>query len=450
MGEKHNELKELSKDQNDLLKQEKSSGEEFLRSAAYTAVQMPYEGVSQVANKIAGSTILPETEITRPEPAQPGSSRWLAQTAGTAVGALPWFMAIGKGVQLGANPFVTKLEGNAARLAGWKMSSTALATGEAALIGGIYSGVLQPSHDLNNFWADRATNATIGAATLGSFGYGMSKFDLPDSASRLSRMGAATVSGLGAGFVGAESASLLKENRIATASELKTSMMTYGLIATALGAAGRPEALAKPKQIARNAETAYEISENPAQMNARSFNKQLSESHKLIDSGKTTEAASSLELLSNGLKSSSVKNAATADGFMEVGTAFRRLGQEYTPQARSSFQDAMDIYHNGGARAQAADAAHRLSTLEEGAGNYAKAADLLNTSLNMKSDAAGVGLLNRAEMAEFRQTQTKLYDKLEHLYRKAGNNELADKVRESRPLPEAPIDYHRIPKEEKK
>jgi hypothetical protein len=222
------------------------------------------------------------------------------------------------------------------------------------------------------------------------------------------------------------------------------------MFGAAMAAAGAPEFLTKPSELARAAEPLRNLSENaPGIINTGSFNRLIAESHKLIDSGNSTEAASTLDNLNSGLKTQALKNATTADGYMELGTAFRRLGRSYDSQARSSFEEAMGIYQNGGARAQAADAAQRLAMLEESAGNYGKAAEWLNTSLNIKADAAGKGLLNRAEAAEFKQSQTQLYDKLEHLYRKAGSDELAEKVKQSRPLPEAPIDYQRLPREQK-
>jgi hypothetical protein len=278
----------------------------------------------------------------------------------------------------------------------------------------------------------------------------MSKFNL-DSASHLTRMGAGGLLGTVAGFVNAESNALLKERRLATDSEISMSMLNYGIVGTAMVGLAKPETIARAEQVARNVESVEAVKgfEN-APLKVAEFNKLLAESHKMIDSGKSAEAGTTLDNLSTGLGARSLKNAVTADEYMQLGSAFRRLGNDYTTQARSSFNEAMDIYQNGGARAQAADAAHRLSMLEESSGNYGKAADWLDSSLRMKADAAGKGLLNRAEAAEFRQTQNGLYDKLENLYRKAGNEELADKVQQSRPAPEAPVDYHRVPGADKK
>lgn len=456
MGTEKNDEIKLTTDHPELLKKESSTSDEVLRSVAYTGVQLPYDGVSQLVNKLSDSRILPETSFaSKPDATEFGSAKWTAQMTGSAIGAIPWLLGIGKGVQTAGNPFLRRLEGESIQFAGIKTSTTALSTAESALTGAIYEGTFKPVSDQNNFWAERAKNAGIGAMTLGSFTYGFNKlspsqFPLEASMSdkfvaMMTRARIAGTAGLGAGFINSESTALLKENRLATGSEIGKAMLSYGLMSSAIAMAGKPEVLANPKQIASSKEFVKPIESfkyaDPV-LQTPGFARLIAESRDLIRTGSSAEAITKLDAAGKLLEAKPAQ-AATADGLMELGSEYMRLGGEHLPNARGAYEQAVSIYQAKNSPV-AAEAAIKLSVLEEGAGNTLKAAYWLDTSLKIKTELAASNKLTSAEAVEFRDSQSKQYDKLEDLYRRSGQNELADKVKATRPMPEPARDYRRI------
>jgi hypothetical protein len=131
---------------------------EALHSAAYSAIQAPLKGATQLVDKALGTSIAPHVDLVdAPKPAEFGSGAWHAQQIGGAVGMIAPFMAVNKGV----GGFV-KTEGAVAETMALRSQVT-----QAALAGGVYEGVFRPVEDNEgNFWGARFRHATVGAATF--------------------------------------------------------------------------------------------------------------------------------------------------------------------------------------------------------------------------------------------------------------------------------------------
>jgi len=131
--------------------------EEFGRSAAFSGVQAPIDGMSQLANKVAGSKIIPDFQIiSAPMQAEFGSTNWHAQQIGGAVGMLAPFLAVNKGVGAFMKP------ASAAEAMSLRFKIT-----QAAASGFFYDGVMRSVPDEErNFWLARLKHASVGAATF--------------------------------------------------------------------------------------------------------------------------------------------------------------------------------------------------------------------------------------------------------------------------------------------
>src|ERR1700722_6471144 len=75
-----------------------NAAEDFVRSIAYSAVQEPISGLTQIADGLLNTNLLPKVQfIAKAEAAPFGSLDWHAQQVGSAVGMLLPFMLVGKG-----------------------------------------------------------------------------------------------------------------------------------------------------------------------------------------------------------------------------------------------------------------------------------------------------------------------------------------------------------------
>ncbi len=219
---------------------------DFVHSAAYSAVQEPISGLTQIADAVFHTKLLPEVQlISAPEQTQFGSANWHAQQIGGAVGMLLPFLVVGKGVKglMGAS---------AASEAGLLSQRTmiGLTVKEAALTGFTYDALLKPSEyqpgSLTSFLGSRALNGATGAATftaLSLAGLGINGLAETKVAQQL-RIGsflkneavAGVLSGVPAGAVSAELHALQAGRPVPTLQDLGQSVYSFSMVGGFLGA----------------------------------------------------------------------------------------------------------------------------------------------------------------------------------------------------------------------
>ncbi|MBS1956340.1 MAG: hypothetical protein JST89_19290 [Cyanobacteria bacterium SZAS-4] len=219
---------------------------DFLHSAAYSAVQEPINGITQIADAVFHTKLLPQVQfISAPEQTQFGSANWHAQQVGGAVGMLLPFLAVGKGVR--------GLTGSASAAEAGLLSQPSmigLTVKEAALTGFTYDALLKPSEykegSLASFLGSRALNGATGAATftalslsgIGLNGLAETKFaqQMKVSSFLKNEAVAGVLSGIPAGAVSAELHALQTGKPVPSWQDLGQSVYGFSMVGGFLGA----------------------------------------------------------------------------------------------------------------------------------------------------------------------------------------------------------------------
>lgn len=226
---------------------------DFFRSAAYTGLQAPVDGLTQIADRVTGSN-LQETfhKIDPPKPGEFLSGRWLVQQAGSAVGVLPWFIALHKGtsVALGRTSLVPNavrmMEAGEALSARQAMTVHGFRAVESGVAGLVYGGLLTPSKPGEDLLASRMRHATSSALTFSTLslasggmrvGGEMLATRSPLAAGVLKNEAAVgLLSGVPAGLMSANSESLLAGKGLASLDENGKAVISFGLLGFGFGA----------------------------------------------------------------------------------------------------------------------------------------------------------------------------------------------------------------------
>lgn len=234
---------------------------EGAHSALYSAVQSPLDGVTQMADRVFDTSLLPSVQLVEPpRQSEFGSAEWHAQQVGGAVGmVLPYMVAV-KATRAAFAEAGVKTE---ARLGVGNVSllskSGGVAVAEGATSGCLYEffgRASDPTHG-DSFWASRAKHAIGGALTFGTLSAATvgikslaSAFASPtvESLAKTAgeivvskgrtvagNVGTAALAGIPAGVVSAESESLLSKGQHASVKELAESAYTMGVVGGALG-----------------------------------------------------------------------------------------------------------------------------------------------------------------------------------------------------------------------
>lgn len=219
---------------------------DFLYSAAYAGLQTPASGVGQLIDKVAGTNIEQNVHfMAAPTEAKFGSANWHAQQFGGGVGMIAPFLVAAAGTRWGLGKVGLAAEGSgllgASQIAN---NAKSLAVLEGAASGFVFDFATRPVQDgEGNFWAARLKHGVTGAATFGtltastiglrSLG-GSAAAEMAGARKVLTNIGIGTASGLPAGFVAAESQSLLTHGKFASAEEVGKSMYTMGFVGGAL------------------------------------------------------------------------------------------------------------------------------------------------------------------------------------------------------------------------
>jgi predicted acylesterase/phospholipase RssA len=244
---------------------------QFLRSAAYSGAESPVRAIAQIADHCTGAHTDAAVQsgfkaigVEQPRPAEFGSSRWMAQQVGGAVGMMVPFLALRAGVKQGAAGIFGN-EALAGSLEAGTQSLAKTAMREAALSGAtglVYGSIFSPSNDANvgkssfigdrlkNGLADGATFAVMSAASpyvskgLDSTAAALEKSTLLPAAAGTA-LGATLrfplvsgmISGIPSGLIAAESNALKDGRLLATGQEMKEAVASMSVVGGAMGTA---------------------------------------------------------------------------------------------------------------------------------------------------------------------------------------------------------------------
>lgn len=251
MSEK--QLPSLTRD--DLLVQEKSASQKllenpFVNAAAHTLVQTPVDAIAQVVDKTTGSNVLPGLRlIPEARKADFGSSDWVQQQVGGAIGALPYLLVLHQTSRAALSNTMLSADTRLMLNAGVKLGSTGmkelakLELASAGITGATYGGLLTPLRPeetltTSGFLGAKLRNAAVGGGTFMTLSASMlgSKYLAEGMNPGLmktilkSNVGAGVLSGLPAGFVNAQSDSLLRGNGLASIKDTSEAMLGFSLI----------------------------------------------------------------------------------------------------------------------------------------------------------------------------------------------------------------------------
>jgi hypothetical protein len=230
-------------------------GKSFMR---YSIVE-PLNGVTQLLNHLTGSELLPKIDMHEPETAA-GSKEWFAQTIGGGAGYLIPFLALeALTARAGKLPAFVSLRQFADHIPVARsfmgmtgFSPTAAAGAKLVMDAGIYGFALTPVRDeKNNFWQQRAVNSLSSSICFGtqfamahSTMAGLEKLgsrymNLAPAANPLvGSIGKHLLSDLSgataAGFVGAQTHSLLASGKFADAEQLENAISRFAVTSAAL------------------------------------------------------------------------------------------------------------------------------------------------------------------------------------------------------------------------
>ncbi len=256
---------------------------EGAHSALYSAIQSPLDGVTQMADRVLNTSIMPSVQlIEAPTQSEFGSATWHAQQVGGAVGMILPYMAAAK-VTHGAFAEAGLKAESAMGMGNMSLLSKggAIAVAEGATSGFLYEFAGRASDPQADFWSSRLKHGAVGGLTFGTLSAGTigikslasslanptvesiaataSEIAANKSKSVAANMGVAGLAGVPAGVISAESESLLSKGRFASAKELAESAYTMAFVGGALG--GVHGLAGKDKVRAREIEDSREVNE---------------------------------------------------------------------------------------------------------------------------------------------------------------------------------------------
>lgn len=214
---------------------------EFCRSAIHAGVQTPVNGVVQLADKVAGSDVLPKVQFIDPcEPAEFLTGRWHVQQIGAMFGTASNMLALSKAVGFTGNALFGSIENSAAN-----QSRLALrAIEEAVGTGFVHNALFKPvASTEGDFYHARLKNGLIGAGTyaaltassLGIKYLGHERNDMLGSFMR-SEVGSTILSGIPGGVFHAELKSIADGKGLADRKSVGEAVYSFSVLGGAWAA----------------------------------------------------------------------------------------------------------------------------------------------------------------------------------------------------------------------
>lgn len=225
--------------------------QEFWQSLKYTAIQQPYDGISQAVNHFGGN-IAKRNLVDAPDVAEVGSSQWIAQQAGSGVAKLGGVLLMHRGMSFAGAAIGARTASTVAL--GESLATGRVTVGSLASAGGLYEGLVTKSGE--NFWTDRLANAGIGGTSMYIMGktqlgiQGLSSIKsmashLPEGLSgtvgrQLMNGASGFLAGAAGGAFSAETSSLFKHGKFASTSELAEKTFSSAVMGGVFGTVTRP------------------------------------------------------------------------------------------------------------------------------------------------------------------------------------------------------------------
>ena len=225
--------------------------QEFWQSLKYTAIQQPYDGISQAVNHFGGN-IAKRNLVDAPDVAEVGSSQWLAQQAGSGVAKLGGVLLMHRGMSFAGAAIGARTASTVAL--GESIATGRVTVGSLATAGGLYEGLVTKSGE--NFWTDRLGNAGIGGTSMyimgktqlgiqGLSGVKSMAAHLPEGLSgtvgrQLINGASGFLSGAAGGAFSAEAGSLFRHGKLASSSELAEKTFSSAVMGGLFGTITRP------------------------------------------------------------------------------------------------------------------------------------------------------------------------------------------------------------------
>lgn len=217
---------------------------DLLRSAAYSAIAAPTEGLMQTSDFFCGSNLQDKTRqgfeavgITAPQPGAEGA-KWLAQTIGQAGMVVP-LMVLHK-------PVKAMLANQAGVAALTEQTTLGLSVRESVATGFLQGSLLTPTESSKGFLPSRIESGFSSAvqfAGMTAFNYKLNKFAETGTAFKygLNRMltnplATGVVSGVPGGFMGAEVEAIRQGNLLPTGAQLGESILSQSIVGGIFGA----------------------------------------------------------------------------------------------------------------------------------------------------------------------------------------------------------------------
>ncbi|HEY9713082.1 MAG TPA: hypothetical protein V6C72_06410 [Chroococcales cyanobacterium] len=214
---------------------------ELLQSTAYALVTEPLTAAAQLVDAVADTHLQSSSQVIgEPQPAKLGTAGWVAQTLGSAIGALPWIVGIG---------YVTKGAFNAGDELGLsaRRSALRLSVPESTVVGFASGLMLHPAAGSGSqFWANKLLGGLSGAATFGAMSGSSIALSKLSRSSLLSESTFGSIlqkpvangiaAGIPAGLIDTLSQSLSEKHKLPGLSEVSQSVASMSLIGLTFGA----------------------------------------------------------------------------------------------------------------------------------------------------------------------------------------------------------------------
>jgi hypothetical protein len=238
----------------DVSPDKQSSGmADFARNLAYSAIQNPITGISQIADKAIGSNLAKTSQLLeKSDNASFGSIDWHAQQVATAVGSLVPFMAclaVTKNISRAVQAEEMALSFG---LGSASATASVFRAGEMAVAGFGQAAILEPNQHQDRMFQERLTQGVVSGVTMGSMhalSNKLSEFTgaAERNASIFNKIGTTALAGAGGGFVGIGAHDVITGERTSGSDGLKSIYQAAFSGAILGGLAGSPLRLHQPK-----------------------------------------------------------------------------------------------------------------------------------------------------------------------------------------------------------
>lgn len=383
-----------------------STGSDLIDATLYSGIQRPVEGLVQIAGKVSeqlgGSYFEAPHWIAKPEEREAWSGAWCMQQVGNIAGTVPWILGVNKGIRCLSGGSLARFAGTANSLS---LGRAALVGTELGVTGATYETLFRPV-DADNFAFEKFRNAGTSFTAYGVMGGTASLMSgiapavtrtVGESfAGRLAGRTANGVVGFGAGASGGMMHSLTEdviENRTPSFERMKQRGVEYGGIGAVLGLAGRPDmrvtnSRGKFERRSGVEEREMEPIGTKTPREAVMAGQHWQRAQELSSRGDYREAMTEMmEAIKLRKKAYGADHPMVADNLVDAASLNYRRGPDFYAEAQQQLQEAIAIRRGayGTQNSEVANTHVQSSGLYKAQGDYARAAEQLQESVNIWS-----------------------------------------------------------------